>query len=153
MKTLMTWSLFAALAFSLVACSSGDSGSTNETAENVTPKADPVVQTETPTETTPPPAAEAPPVTPPVDPNRFATVYDPNATYTLSDLPTEGSFVKIQFGGMTDEQANRIVHRIKTENCTCGCPKDTIEECLVNDPQCGTVVQLATQIIREEKAK
>ncbi len=77
---------------------------------------------------------------------------DPDAIYTAADLPGLGSYLKVDFTGLSAAQVNRVLHRLRTENCTCGCP-DTIDECLVKDPQCDTAVTLAGQIVREEKLK
>ena len=78
--------------------------------------------------------------------------HDPDAVYTMADLPREGSYLKLDFSDLTPEQLNRVVHRLKTEYCTCGCVDDTIDECLVADPGCVTAVELAGMIKREEKA-
>ena len=78
---------------------------------------------------------------------------DPKAVYTASDLPGRGSYLKLDLTELTPDQLNRVIHRLRSEDCTCGCTGDLIDECLVNDPQCDTAVKLAQQIIREEKAK
>jgi hypothetical protein len=78
---------------------------------------------------------------------------DPKAVYGMNDLPGRGSFLKLDFTGLTPVQLNRVIHRLRTEDCTCGCPTDLIEQCLVNDPTCTVAVALANQIIREEKMK
>jgi hypothetical protein len=88
---------------------------------------------------------------PPSD--RYQTAYDANATYTMDDITMRGSYLKINLGDLTPEQLNRVVHRMRSEFCTCGCPKDPVDQCLINDPACGTAVTLANQIIREEKTK
>jgi len=77
--------------------------------------------------------------------------HDPEAFYTMADLPRRGSYLKLDFSDLTPEQLNRVVHRLKTEECTCGCVDDTIDECLVVDPNCDTAVQLVAMIVREEK--
>ena len=84
---------------------------------------------------------------------KYDSVEDPNAVYTMQDIKMEGSWLKLNLSDLTDDQLNRVVHRSRTEFCTCGCPEDTIDECLVNDPACGTAVTLVRQIIREEKLK
>ena len=78
---------------------------------------------------------------------------DPKAVYAMSDLPGRGSYLKLDFTGLTPDQLNRVIHRLRTEDCTCGCQGDLIDQCLVNDPSCTTAVTLANQIIREEKRK
>lgn len=83
----------------------------------------------------------------------YRTQHDPGAVYTMDDLTMEGSYLKIDFEGLSPEQMNRVIHRLRTEFCTCGCPNDPIDQCLVNDPACGTAVTLTNQIIREEKLK
>lgn len=87
------------------------------------------------------------------EPGTYKTVYDPNAVYTAGDITMRGSYLKIDFEDLTASQVNRVVHRLRTEYCTCGCDKDTIDQCLVNDPDCTTAVTLAKQIIREERTK
>lgn len=86
-------------------------------------------------------------------PGTYKTVYDPNAVYGLSDITMKGSYLKIDFEDLSNSEVNRVIHRLRTEYCTCGCDKDTIDQCLVNDPNCTTAVTLAKQIIREEKTK
>jgi hypothetical protein len=83
----------------------------------------------------------------------YKTKYDEKAVYGLNDLPGRGSYLKLDFTSLTPVQLNRVVHRLRTENCTCGCEGDLIDQCLVNDPNCSTAVTLANQIIREEKMK
>jgi hypothetical protein len=83
----------------------------------------------------------------------YKTSYDPKAVYGSADLPMMGSYLKIDFEDLTDAQMNRVIHRLRSEYCTCGCDKDPIDQCLVNDPDCTTAVTLAKQIIREEKTK
>ena len=78
---------------------------------------------------------------------------DPEAVYGMSDLPGRGSYLKLDFTNLTSNQLNRVIHRLRTEDCTCGCQGDLIDQCLVNDPSCTTAVTLAKQIIREEKMK
>ena len=78
---------------------------------------------------------------------------DPKVVYSASDLPGRGSYLKLDFTELTPNQLNRVIHRLRSEDCTCGCQGDLIDECLVNDPNCTTAVTLANQIIREEKAK
>jgi hypothetical protein len=83
----------------------------------------------------------------------YKTSYDEKAVYGLNDLPGRGSYLKLNFTSLTPNQLNRVIHRLRTENCTCGCEGDRIDQCLVNDPNCTTAVTLANQIIREEKMK
>lgn len=85
-------------------------------------------------------------------PATYETTYDPDAVYTLSDITMKGSYLKIDFEGLSDSELNRVIHRLRTEHCTCGCD-DTIDKCLITDPNCSTAVTLAKQVIREEKTK
>jgi hypothetical protein len=87
------------------------------------------------------------------DARSYRTQNDPDAVYTLDNITMKGSYLKLDFSDLTADQLNRVLHRLRTEVCTCGCPNDPIDQCLVNDPACGTAVTLATQIIREEKMK
>ena len=91
--------------------------------------------------------------TPPPPTRDYKTVHDPDAVYGTADLPGKGSYLKLDFSGLSSNQLNRVIHRMRTENCTCGCVADPIDQCLVNDPSCGVAVTLANQILREEKAK
>jgi hypothetical protein len=83
----------------------------------------------------------------------YKTSYDPKAVYGAKDLPGRGSYLKVDWSGLSANQMNRVIHRLRTEFCTCGCKGDLIDQCLVNDPSCETAVTLAKQIIREEKMK
>ncbi len=83
----------------------------------------------------------------------YKSVDDPKAIYGTNDLPGRGSYLKLDFTNLSPEQLNRVIHRLRTEDCTCGCEGDLIDQCLVNDPSCATAVTLAKQIIREEKMK
>ena len=78
---------------------------------------------------------------------------DPKVVYSASDLPGRGSYLKLDFTELSSNELNRVIHRLRSEDCTCGCQGDLIDECLVNDPDCTSAVTLAKQIIREEKAK
>jgi hypothetical protein len=83
----------------------------------------------------------------------YKAIDDPKAVYGMSDLPGRGSYLKLDFTGLTPDQLNRVIHRLRSEDCTCGCQGDLIDQCLVNDPSCTTAVTLANQVIREEKMK
>ena len=83
----------------------------------------------------------------------YQTAYDANATYTMDDITMQGSYLKINLEDLNPDRLNRVIHRMRSELCTCGCLKDPIDQCLINDPACGTAVTLTNQIIREEKAK
>ena len=83
----------------------------------------------------------------------YQTVHDPKAVYGKADLPVLGSYLKLDFTDLSANQLNRVIHRMKSESCTCGCNGEPIDQCLVNDPNCQTAVTLANQIIREEKTK
>lgn len=84
---------------------------------------------------------------------RYRTAYDADATYTMDDITMQGSYLKVNLGDLDPDQLDRVIHRMRSEFCTCGCPKDPIDQCLINDPTCGTAVTLTNQIIREEKTK
>ncbi|HET9234143.1 MAG TPA: hypothetical protein VFP10_08405 [Candidatus Eisenbacteria bacterium] len=96
--------------------------------------------------------ADAPETT--VAPTRdYQTVHDPNAVYGKNDLPGRGSYLKLDFNELSADQLNRVIHRMRSESCTCGCNGEPIDQCLVNDPSCQTAITLANQIMREEKMK
>jgi hypothetical protein len=82
----------------------------------------------------------------------YISVNDPAATYTRADITMLGSYNKLDLDSIAPPVMNRVIHRMRTEKCTCGCP-DTIDECLIKDPQCTTAITLANQIIREEQIK
>jgi hypothetical protein len=84
---------------------------------------------------------------------RYHTEHDPDATYSQTDITMRGSYLKLNLEGISDPAMNQVIHRMRTEYCNCGCEKDTIDECLINDPSCETALALANQIIREEKLK
>lgn len=68
--------------------------------------------------------------------------------FTREDLPTEGAYVHLPLVEITDAQADRLLHRLKTEYCNCGCPH-TIDDCLIQDPACTTAQTLAHQVLKE----
>lgn len=158
-RKLITLGLAAFLAGALAACGGGDSGSSANTSS-----ADQTNPADQPNETPLPPAGgatdladEAPEAGEPADAQTgsggYVTQYDPNAVYTMDDVTRQGSYLKIDLEDLTPDELNRVIHRLRSEFCTCGCPNDPIDQCLVNDPACGTAVNLAKQIIREEKIK
>jgi hypothetical protein len=145
------------LAAGLVACGGdggGDTADGEDAATNESTSDEPAMETsdaaaeETAQDAADDPAQETQEATP-----KYESVEDPNAVYTTSDIKMEGSWLKINLADLSDDQLNRVVHRSRTEFCTCGCPEDTIDECLVNDSACGTAVTLIRQVIREEKLK
>ena len=142
------------LAIAVAGCGGGGDSSESADAGATDQPAAATPSTPTPTpEVTPAPtptdASEAP------DPasTRYQTAYDPNATYTMDDVTMQGSYLKINLNDLSADQLNRVIHRMRSELCTCGCPNDPIDQCLINDPSCPTAVPLTNQIIREEKAK
>lgn len=72
----------------------------------------------------------------------------PGTHFTREDLPTEGGYLHLSLVEVTDAQVDRVLQRLKTEFCTCGCPH-TIDDCLIQDPACTTARTLANQVIRE----
>ena len=162
-KTMWKAGLAVLAAVSLAACGGG--GETEVNAGDNTPGTDLAQSSSAEAATdpgSPPPItgeSSGDPSTPVTDPTiappaeKYATVYDPNAVYGYDDIKMGGSYLKLNLEGLTDDQMNRIIHRFRSEFCTCGCPKDPIDQCLVNDSACGTAVTLANNIIREEKIK
>ena len=149
MKIIWNAGLIAIVGLGLVACGGGDG---EDAVDDVAAITDEGGVTPLPTNVpkTTPPAAET---EPPVDPSKYQSNHDADAVYGYADITMEGSYLKLNLEGLTDPQMNQVVHRMKTELCTCGCPKDTIDECLVNDPNCSTATTLAKQVIREERLK
>jgi ATP-dependent helicase YprA (DUF1998 family) len=79
---------------------------------------------------------------------KSATPLPPNVVFTREDIPNEGGYLQVSIGEVTDAQANSFLRRLKSETCTCGCPH-TIDQCLLEDPQCTTAHQLAAQVLKE----
>lgn len=77
---------------------------------------------------------------------------DPDAFYSLDDVEMVGSYLSLNFRDLTDNQANLVIHRLRTELSTCNSGL-TIDECRVNRPNCSVAFQLAKQVIREAKIK
>jgi hypothetical protein len=75
--------------------------------------------------------------------------HDPSAFYTRDTITFTGSYLKVDMDGLSPDQFNRVIHRLKTEKSTCGSGL-TIDECLVNRPWCWVAVELLKQVIREE---
>ena len=71
-----------------------------------------------------------------------------NVVFTKEDIPNEGGYLQVSIGDVTDDQANQFLRRAKSENCTCGCPH-TIDQCLIEDPQCTVAQRLAAQVLKE----
>ena len=82
------------------------------------------------------------------DSTRGAVVLPPGTHFTREDIPTEGGYRQIPLVEITDAQADLFLRRLKTEFCSCGCPH-TIDQCLIDDPSCGTARTLALQVLRE----
>jgi thiol-disulfide isomerase/thioredoxin len=53
----------------------------------------------------------------------------------------------VSFVGLDADQKKRALHRMNAESCTCGCNL-TISQCRVNDSECPTSLDLATQIVK-----
>jgi hypothetical protein len=86
----------------------------------------------------------------------YHTEHDPDAVYTYDDIPGRGNYVRVNFEGLSDAQVNRVVHRLRTEQCHClDCKKDelTIDECLIGRTTCSTSEKMATAIVSEEKRR
>lgn len=81
-------------------------------------------------------------------PTRAPVVLPPGTRFSREDIPTEGGYRQIPLVEITDAQADRFLKRLKTEYCSCGCPH-TIDQCLIDDPSCGTARTLALQVLRE----
>lgn len=71
-----------------------------------------------------------------------------NIVFTRDDIPREGGYLQVTIGDVTDGESNLFLRRLKTERCTCGCPH-TIDQCLIEDPQCDVAHRLAAQVLRE----
>lgn len=71
-----------------------------------------------------------------------------NIVFTRDDIPNEGGYLQVSMGDITDDEANRFLRRLKEDRCTCGCPH-TLDQCLIEDPQCDVAHRLANQVLRE----
>jgi hypothetical protein len=54
----------------------------------------------------------------------------------------------VDFSGLNPDQKKHALHRMNAETCTCGCGL-TISQCRVNDSECPTSMDLASQIVKE----
>gem|GEM_PF-1252578 len=85
---------------------------------------------------------------------KYKVVNDPNAFYTLDDLPQQGNFLKLNFEGIDPDVLNRIIHRFKTEATVCGAEHGAkVEAVLAAKPECAITLRVAKNISREEKMK
>lgn len=91
-------------------------------------------------------------VAPPAVVDTYRSPSDPDAFYTRDNIHFTGSYLKVDMDDLTPDQFNRVVHRLMTEKSTCG-SGNTIDECLVNRPQCWVAVELLKQVVREEKLR
>lgn len=71
-----------------------------------------------------------------------------NIVFTRDDIPNEGGYLQVTLGDITDDEANKFLRRLKEDRCTCGCPH-TLDQCLIEDPQCDVAHRLANQVLRE----
>jgi len=53
---------------------------------------------------------------------------------------------------LTTRQREKLLHRVNSELCTCGCKNDTLARCLVNDPKCPVVKGMVQAIYDEIKS-
>lgn len=84
----------------------------------------------------------------------YTTDHDPDAVYTIDDVPNRMNYMKVNFEGMDPEVLNRVIHRVRTAKCTCsGCGGLTVDECLATRGECSVGMAMARDIILEEKAK
>jgi hypothetical protein len=98
------------------------------------------------------PAEDAAAATPTLSTETYRSQHDPDAFYTRDTFPLTGSYLKVEMDDLTPDQFDRVIHRLKCEKSTCGSGY-TIDECLVNRPQCWVAVELLKQVVREEKLR
>jgi hypothetical protein len=72
----------------------------------------------------------------------------PGHTLLREEIPREGATSRFRWRRSPTPQADRLLKRLKTEFCSCGCPH-TIDQCLIDDPACSTARTLALQVLRE----
>lgn len=53
---------------------------------------------------------------------------------------------------LSTKQREKLLHRVNSELCTCGCKNDTLARCLVNDPSCPVVKGLVQNVYDEVKS-
>jgi cytochrome c biogenesis protein CcmG/thiol:disulfide interchange protein DsbE len=51
----------------------------------------------------------------------------------------------VDLSGMTPDQKAEALHRLNTEQCTCGC-NTTLAQCRINDPTCQTSLPIARKV-------
>ncbi len=57
----------------------------------------------------------------------------------------------VNMAGLTPAQKKTVLHRLNSENCTCGCML-TISECRINDTACPVSVQIAANVVNEVRS-
>ena len=79
----------------------------------------------------------------------YQTDHDPDAVYTLEDLPDWGNYRKLNFSKLSDEQMNLVIHELKTTPCPCpSCGAEwPVDRCLVAKPECNQGLAEAQKII------
>lgn len=121
----------------------------------------PAATAQTP-ETAPPSQAANDPAAAPAAPE----TYDPaNAAGAVKGIPAPTNTAPIEavanyyidlpgFDTQSLPQAQRekLLQRVNSEKCTCGCKNDTLAYCLVNDPTCKYVKGLVQKVYDEVKA-
>jgi hypothetical protein len=86
--------------------------------------------------------------------DEYHTRHDPDAVYTYDDIPGRGNYIRVNFEGLTDEQVNHVIHRLRTEKCHClDCAGITVDECLITRSECTTGEKMAVAIVSEEKRR
>ena len=136
-----------------IACAGGSGKTTNAASE--TP-AEPPAPAAAANDTAQPPAAPAP-----ADAN-----YDPaTAAGAVKGVPAptnDGSIEAVanfytelpgfDLASLSKAKREKLLHRVNSEMCTCGCKNDTLARCLVNDPKCPSVKGLVQAAYDEVKS-
>ncbi len=64
----------------------------------------------------------------------------------FTDLPG------IDLAALKPRQKERLLQRVNSELCTCGCKNDTLARCYVNDPRCPVVKGMVQKVYDEMKS-
>lgn len=64
----------------------------------------------------------------------------------FTDLPG------IDLAALKPRQKEKLLQRVNSELCTCGCKNDTLARCYVNDPRCPVVKGMVQKVYDEVKS-
>jgi len=79
----------------------------------------------------------------------------PSPTNTASIEAVANFFTELpgfDLTSLSTHQRDKLLHRVNSELCTCGCRNETLAHCLVNDPKCPAVKGLVQAVYDEIKS-